>query len=306
VAQGLHSFPRLAFRCKRGECDADFGLREPGTGNLRSSSMRTTRKMLTGVATGVLGISLGVLALCDVVQAGRACAASQNTMRFETVSIHPHKLTGDDPSNRQMLPGGRFVATATTVKTLLRVAFRTDDNQMGGVPGWASDELFDINGVVENRAEIKSPEQFQQLLLSLLEERFALKYHRESEEATVYRLELNKAGRPGAGLKPSDPDEKPSMVTNSNGVVTTMRVTDASMADVAAALRRQAGRPVEDHTGLQGKYDFEIRWSNDETADSQAPPLITVLKEQLGLRLTSAKGTTEKIVVDTISQPSPN
>src|ERR1700761_2037824 len=127
--------------------------------------MRTTRELLPRLAIGALGISLSVMALCDFVQSGRACAASQEPLRFEALSIRPHKETGNDPSNRQMLPGGRFMATGTTVRTLIRVAFMTDDALVTGGPDWMREETFDMNGTTEGRAEVKTREQLSQLLL---------------------------------------------------------------------------------------------------------------------------------------------
>lgn len=232
--------------------------------------------------------------------------ATQQPLRFEVVSIRPHRFAGDEPSNRRILPGGRFVATATTVRTLIRIASGLDDNRISGAPGWIDSELFDINATIANHAEVKTPEQFQQLILSLLEDRFQFKFHREQKEGPVYWLELNKPGRLGPALKPSAPDAQPNMSTNSNGSRAEMKASKMSMTDVAAALRRQAGRPVEDHTGLKGNFDFEIKWSPEETADSLYPSLFTVLKEQLGLKLRPAKGTVEALVIDHIGQPSAN
>jgi uncharacterized protein (TIGR03435 family) len=83
-----------------------------------------------------------------------------------------------------------------------------------------------------------------------------------------------------------------------------MNVSKMSMTDIAAALRRQLGRPVEDHTNLKGDFDFKIEWSPEESADSVTPPLITVLKEQLGLKLQPAKGTLEMLVIDHIAHPT--
>jgi len=205
-----------------------------------------------------------------------------------------------------MFPGGRFVATATTARTLLRIAFGTDDNRISGAPGWTGNETFDINAITVDHAEVTTPQQFQQLILSLLEDRFQLKFHREQVEAPLYWLELVKPGKPGPGLKPSAPDSQPNMSTNSNGSRTAMKVSKMSMVDIAAALRRQAGRPVEDHTDLPGNFDFQIQWAPEETPDSADPSLFTVLKEQLGLKLRPAKGMTETIVIDQITVPSAN
>ena len=205
-----------------------------------------------------------------------------------------------------MLPGGRFVATATTARTLIRIAFGAEDNHISGAPKWIDNEIFDINAITVNHDEVTTPQQFQQLMLSLLQDRFQLKFHREQIETAVYWLELVKPGKLGPDLKQSSPDSQPNMSTNSNGLKTAMKVSKMSMADVAAVLRRQSGRPVEDHTGLQGNFDFQIEWAPEETPDSAVPSLFTVLKEQLGLKLRSAKGTTESIVIDQISLPSAN
>jgi len=231
---------------------------------------------------------------------------AQAPLRLEVASIRPQQSGDDEPSNRQMLPGGRFVATATTARTLIRIAFGTDDNRISGAPNWIDNETFDINAITANHSEVTTPQQFQQLILSLLEDRFQFKFHREQKDNPVYWLELAKPGKPGPDLKPSAPDAQPNMSTNSNGSMASMKASKMSMADIAAALRRQAGRPVEDHTGLKGNFDFQIEWAPEETPDSANPSLFTVLKERLGLKLQSAKGTTETIIVDQISLPSDN
>lgn len=204
------------------------------------------------------------------------------------------------------MPGGRFVATATSVRTLLRVAFGADDNRMSGVPSWVDNETFDINATTGGHAEIKSPQQLQQLILSLLEDRFQLRFHREQKEGPVYWLELDRPGKTGPSLRLSTPESQSGMSTNVNGNRVVMKVSKASMSDIAAALRRPAGHPVEDHTGLKDSFDFEIEWAREETPESVEPSLSTVLKEKLGLKLQPAKGAIEILVVDQIAHPSPN
>jgi uncharacterized protein (TIGR03435 family) len=231
---------------------------------------------------------------------------AQPPLRFEVASIHPHRFAGDEPSDRRVFPGGRFVATATTVRTLVRIAFGTDDNRMSRAPSWIDNEAFDINATTADHAEVTTPQQFQQLILSLLEDRFQLKFHREQKEGPVYWLELDKPGKLGPALKVSTPESQPNMSTNSNGSRAVMKASKTSMIDIAAALRRQAGRPIEDHTDLEGNFDFQIEWAREETPDSVDPSLNTVLKEQLGLKLQSAKGTIEILVIDQIAHPSAN
>jgi uncharacterized protein (TIGR03435 family) len=229
---------------------------------------------------------------------------AQPPLQFEVASIRPHQSTGDEPSDRKMPPGGRFVATATPIRTLLRIAFGTDS--ISGAPNWVDNETFEINATTVNHAEVTTPQQFQQLILSLLEDRLALKFHRQEKEAPVYWLEFEMTGKLGASLKPSTADSQPNMSRNSNGSSAVMKVSKMSMTDIAAALSRQVGRPVEDHTDLKGNFDFQIEWAPEEGPESDVPSLFTVLKEQLGLKLQPAKGTTETIVIDQISQPSAN
>jgi uncharacterized protein (TIGR03435 family) len=258
-----------------------------------SKSLGTVRLLLSS--------ALVSLPLC-----AQSPSAGPPPLRFEVASIHPHRFAGDEPSDRRVFPGGRFVATATTARTLLRIAFGTDDNRMSGAPGWIDTETFDINATTAGRAEIKTPQQFQQVILSLLQDRFQLKFHREQKEGSVYWLELDKPGKLGPALRPSTPESQPNMSTNSNGTATVMKASKMSMADIAASLTRQAGHPIEDRTNLQGTFDFEIRWAREETSDSVDPSLATVLKEQLGLKLQSAKGATETLVIDEIARPSAN
>lgn len=229
-------------------------------------------------------------------------AASSSPPQFEVASIRPHPYNGDEPSDRQFLPGGRFVATATTARTLIRIALKTDDDRISGAPGWIDRELFDITAITADHSVPKTPEQFQQVLLALLQERFQLRFHREQKEGPVYWLELAKPGVLGPALKRSAADATPHLSSN-GGVRAEMTATAMSMTDIAAALRRQAGRPVEDHTGLNGLFDFHIEWSPQQMDDA-LPSLFTVLQQELGLRLRPAKGTIETVVIDHIEQPS--
>src|ERR1019366_93017 len=120
--------------------------------------------------------------------------------------------------------------------------------------GWIDSETFDIDATTIDHAEVTTPQQFQQLILSLLEDRFQFKFHREQKEGPVYWLELEKPGKLRPGPPPTTPSAQPNLSTNSNGTRAAMKASKMSMADVAAALRRQAGRPVEDHTDLKGDF----------------------------------------------------
>jgi uncharacterized protein (TIGR03435 family) len=228
------------------------------------------------------------------------------TVQFEVVSIRPHQPTGNDPSDRRILPGGRFVAKATTVRTLIRIATGLDDNRMSGAPGWIDNEMFDIDATTADRADVKTAPQFQGLILSLLADRFQFKFHREQKEGQVFWLEVDKPGKLGPALTLSAEDATPNMSVNGNSARTQMRVSRMSMTDISAGFNRQVGKPVVDHTDLKGFYDFQIEWSAEESPNGTSPSLFTVVKDQLGLKLQPAKGPVETVVIDKVERPSEN
>jgi uncharacterized protein (TIGR03435 family) len=93
------------------------------------------------------------------------------------------------------------------------------------------------------------------------------------------------------------------------------------MGDLAGVLQTAVlDRPVIDKSGLQGRWDFTLRWTPDETQfqgmgvripppsnDPDAPPgLFTAFQEQLGLKLESSRGPVEVLVVDRVEKPSEN
>ncbi len=71
-------------------------------------------------------------------------------------------------------------------------------------------------------------------------------------------------------------------------------------------------RPVLDRTGLIGTFDFVLEWGGEPPPGSNLPPdastvtLLEALTDQLGLKLISAKGPVDVLVIDHVEQPSEN
>jgi len=162
---------------------------------------------------------------------------------------------------------------------------------------------------------------------ALLEDRFKLKFHRETRQMPGYSLIVAKSGPKFKESTPGDTYAKGFkglgdqpllgvMMGIAPGVTSGQAV---SMAKVAEFLAMPAGRPVLDKTGLTGTYDLTLK------LDPPAPPpppsaegqpaapelsgasIFTVIQEQLGLKLESgATVPVEFLVVDHIERPSPN
>jgi uncharacterized protein (TIGR03435 family) len=232
-------------------------------------------------------------------QSNSSGAAPPAPYHFEVVSIKPNRTGGS--SAAEFLSGGRFRGRNLSVRNMIQMATMVENNQMIGVPGWTDTESYDIDGKTVSTGPV-TQEQKSDVMMTLLEERFGFKVHRDTREGPVYRLEVAKNGPRLAVHGTSDR----LMSTNANGTIITMKAAKISMPSLAISLRRQLGRTVEDHTDLEGEFDFELVWDRDETVDSTAPTLFTALQEQLGLRLRAARGKIPTVVIDHIERPSRN
>ena len=66
-------------------------------------------------------------------------------------------------------------------------------------------------------------------------------------------------------------------------------------------------RTLVNKTGFIGMFDLHLEYAPvEDTADTVRPSIFTALQEQLGLRLESAKGPVEVLVVDHVERPSDN
>ena len=78
---------------------------------------------------------------------------------------------------------------------------------------------------------------------------------------------------------------------------------------LADELSRRLSRNVTDRTGLNGEYNFDLRWVQDMVdghSVPDGPSIFTAVQEQLGLKLESGKAPVDAIIIDHIEKPSPN
>lgn len=243
-------------------------------------------------------------------------------LAFEVASIKPSKSGGSGINSS--FYGGRFMATNTDLKTLMQYdAFGIPAPQIMGGPAWLSTDRFDIDAKVEDAVaeqmkKLSREERSlwrRQMLQRLLADRFKLTFHWETREFPVYALVTAKNGPKIERAK--NAEASPS-VSRSNGNLTAKSVTMEKLVQtLTTALARQLGRVVVDKTGLEGKYDLTLAWSQDERsaemtdlpdedAASPGPSIFTAVQEQLGLKLESTKAPVETLVIDHIEQPSEN
>jgi uncharacterized protein (TIGR03435 family) len=238
---------------------------------------------------------------------------------FEVASVKRNAdriltVTGVQPE-----AGGRITAKAATLKQLVVSAYQVKEREIFGGPPWMDSERYDIEA--KAASDIGLDAGLRQMLQELLSDRFRLRVHPELREMPVYTLTIAKGG---AKLKKLDEECKPGPNGLCGGYVTRIGVITgqrASMRQLADALSAIMDRPVIDKTGLEGVFnDLKLNWVPDETqfntwgvgaykrlvSDPSGPSLFTAIQEQLGLKLDSAKGSVEVLIVDAAEKPAEN
>ena len=227
------------------------------------------------------------------------CFASGQS--FEVASIH-RNLRGSEDTGIHILPGGRISATGTTLKTLIRYAYKIQSFQLAAETGWTDSEYYDVEARTE-AGESLSEEQLKPYLQSLLADRFHLKVHWETREGDVYALVLDKSG---PRMKENFEGKDPDMGVQKNSGRVQIKGVGVPMKVLAASLENQLRRTVVDKTGLAGAWDFQGAWEIEPGPDSAAASIFTGVREQLGLRLVPQKGPINTLVIDQAERPSEN
>lgn len=233
---------------------------------------------------------------------------------FAVATIKPSNPADSTKYFRVM--GRRYMAHGTSLVELIQIAFGVNEKQIIGAPTWAFEERFDIVGEPDAEGE-PNANQWLTMMRKLIAERFALTTHHEQREISSYVLTTAKDG--AKNLTPSESNNPlPSgleFLRVEGGLLLPAR--NATMSQLAQLLQQVVlDRPVVDHTGLPGRYDFELRFMPDESMFHGQPP-ITVqggsnepslfeALSRLGLKLAAEKTPLDVIVVDHAQRPSAN
>jgi uncharacterized protein (TIGR03435 family) len=224
---------------------------------------------------------------------------------WEVATVRPSDP--DDKNQSFDVRGRHIVVKNQPVEMMLLVAYGVQKSQIVGAPEWVRTERFTVDGVPDMDGQ-PNVRQIQSLLQKLLAERFGLKLHHDQREMPVYALTVAKSGTkmtPNTG----DPNGLPSENGGGGGNIRNFHFTNTSMPDLALFMLVEVDRPVVDHTGLQGRYDFPLKFSRDETSttDPDAPPRIfTAIQEQVGLKFEPVRAPADVLVIDKIERPSAN
>ena len=201
-----------------------------------------------------------------------------------------------------------------------------------GGPDWMHSERFDIDARSDGQPSLLMMQG--PMMQAVLEDRFQLKIHRETRSGPVYELALSKGspklkplpegsctpvalGRPLPELAADQ--RRCRNLVNPRGAV---EFEGGTLSMFVGLLGMILDRPVIDKTGIPGSFAIHLVFSPDDfpaprpaTADPgapaavktpDAPGIFQAIQEQLGLKLASAKGPVDVLVIDHIERPSGN
>lgn len=156
---------------------------------------------------------------------------------------------------------------------------------------------------LKRRILLKTTEkQLLQMLQALLIERFQMKFHLEPVQLPGFALVVAKGGSKLQPTQSEGPDFSFGPKGKPGPESGMFKARSCSMREFVRMLSVFGDRgPGVDRTDLAGLYDFTLTWDNEA-----GPTLETALREQLGLRMESAKVPTTYFVIDSAKRPSEN
>ena len=239
-------------------------------------------------------------------------------------------------------PGGRLQAVAN-LQGLILTAYGIESYQIEGGPKWMTSDYFEITAKAER--ETATDAELFEMLKSLLAERFGLRVHVETRQASVFMLSTRADGRLGAGLKRTSPECErdleerkrtgaspppaarpagtPPTLTPTCGLtsnmitargVETWAMGGRPFTELVSRLSSELKAPVIDGTGLNGLFDVLIEFESSRrragpdpnSTDPLPVPLPAAVQQQLGLTLEKRTGPLPITIVDAAEPPSAN
>lgn len=268
----------------------------------------------------VPALTLGALVmLCRPSPAQSPAQSKDSPPQFEIAAVTALPASrGPNMSGGLGLRGDRLSIRNATMVDLIRLAYGFNPDQVIGGPPWLEWSRFDVQG----KAAPETPPAAAGLMLQgLLADRFKLAVRKDTRPLPLYVLseasgkaKLKASDGTGKGcmsqaLKPGTPPGASISCRNTTMQQLAQLIRSAGADYLRDSIRDPAGR-VEDKTGVQGSWDFDLHWTNLGQLKNAGPDGISLydaIDKQLGLKLERKIAPTPLVVVESVNQtPAPN
>jgi uncharacterized protein (TIGR03435 family) len=220
-----------------------------------------------------------------------ACTADPHLPSFDVAAITPVAEKNRGATSIGQYGSPHFTMRGVSLSLLLSFSFDIQPVNFINAPRGLDDAVFDVQ--VESADGIPlTYEALKPRMQQLLEQRFCLRTHTGTKQVSGYALVSAKGG---AKVTPgSTPGERGSAYITQHEV----SGTNIDMVALAAMLASPVGRPVQDQTGLQGKYTIKVQFASAGDAESTLPSIFTAVKEQVGLELKPAQVPVQTLTIE--------
>lgn len=238
--------------------------------------------------------------------------------KFEVASVK----RADRCEFKTSIGPGSVTLKGLPLKAVLMEAFKVELDDIEG-PSWLASDCFEISAKMPEGA---TRDQLPAMLQALLIERFKLAARKENRPRSGYALVVDKDGPKFKESSSNFVRGRADLLYIGAGPGYSALKGSMTMASFARSLSLKLGGPVQDLTGLKGKYDIDVAWVPDRTfeplgafaAQAASDPdsedrlrrlpnapttdIFFALRDSLGLRLERRKQQVEVVVIDHIER----
>ena len=240
-------------------------------------------------------------------------AAAPVAFEVADVRVSPHRAFPFlEPGSER---GDRYIVRQATIVDLIATAYGVDVANVQGGPSWLEMDRFDIVA----KAPKDTPKDTLKLMLqALLAERFGLVMHKGSVPMPAYVLSAPKGklkmtqgdgGESHCEFVPPPANLPPGTIAPAG-----FSCKNMTMDEFAESVHQWAGgyltEPVVNSTGLEGGWDFDIKWTGRgqlAKAGADGISVFDAVDKQMGLKLELLTAPRPVWVVDSVKEkPTPN
>jgi uncharacterized protein (TIGR03435 family) len=297
------------------------------------------------VLTVVLATGVSSIQIVSATGTSQAPASTSARPKYDVATIKPCVAEPTPTGARGTAGGtnatfspGRFFVPCVTTEQLIYLAYASygarederlinddfgsasDSTKIRGGPDWVHSlrDKYTIEAAAAGATQ--RTVLMGAMLQSLLEDRFKLKLHRETEEASMMSLTVGPGGLKLKPMKDSDcdPNVAPSFdpaaplrcgnlgMLAGEGGKTLWTFAAFPMSALAGQLSRTLRVHVIDNTKITDKFVFRFEFARGQDSFETEASVAAALDDQLGLKLTRTKGPRGFLVIDAVERPTPD
>jgi uncharacterized protein (TIGR03435 family) len=258
------------------------------------------------------------MALMAILVAAALGQTAKTSPAFEAADVHASAPTATPYARGAVLRGNRYEVRDATMLDLILISYADGEKYLGkpswlvgersdlvsGGPDWLDSDRFDV---IAKAPPASPPVALKAMLQTLLAERFGLAVHGDSKSL---RMNVLTAG-PHPRLKAADGSGdnecqfyRGSSDPDAAAPYSSISCRNTTMGALADELRRDYFEtPLKDMTGLQGAWDFDLKWTpRGQPASSGVISIYDAVGKQLGLKIETRDMATAVTVIDHVNR----